>query len=212
MRARDIMTSPAVTVHRDTPVGTAAHLAAESGFPLVPVVGSGDLLVGVVSVADLTAVASESARQDDRLVADMMSPATVAAEVDTDLADLVTTMLDRGVRCLPVVQNSRVVGVITRRDLVRTVDVDQTAARQEIRRRLERYGGRGRWTVAVHNGVATITDVLDDPIDRHIARVLAESVPGIVRAQVSVADDATARRPAADRLPRQRSATARPVR
>jgi len=66
--------------------------------------------------------------------------------------------------------------------------------------------------VAVHNGVATITDVLDDPIDRHIARVLAESVPGIVRAQVSVADDATARRPAADRLPRQRSATARPVR
>jgi len=216
MRARDIMTSPAVTVHRDTPIGTAAGTLAQTGFRALPVVDTGHQLIGLVTANTidtyLFAYPEREALRRTWPVSEVMTTEVAAAQANADLADLVATMLEQQVRTVPVTDGPQVVGVITRRDLVHTVAEDQAIACGEIRKRLERYGGRGRWTVSVHNGVATITDTQDDAIDRHIVRVLAESVPGVVRAQVVPPDGVTAWRSAAGPLPPPQPAIAQSVR
>lgn len=63
---------------------------------------------------------------------------------------------------------------------------DDSSVARDVRRRLENYGGRGRWTVSVSDGVAYIDDALDDITDRHVAAVLARAVPGVTRAEVAV--------------------------
>lgn len=61
---------------------------------------------------------------------------------------------------------------------------DESSLARDVRRRLEYYGGRGRWTVSVTDGVAYIDDAIDDATDRHVVAVLARSVPGVTRAEV----------------------------
>jgi hypothetical protein len=53
---------------------------------------------------------------------------------------------------------------------------------RSARRTLEIYGGANRWDVQVRHGVVTIGDQFDDESDRHVATVLVEAVPGVVRA------------------------------
>ena len=92
-------------------------------------------------------------------------------------------MLKAGQRAMPIVDDSRLVGIVTRRDLVRVVGRDDDAIAQAVRHKLEVYGGANRWAVHVHRGVVTIHDQYDDETDRHVATVLAESVPGVARAR-----------------------------
>ncbi len=102
----------------------------------------------------------------------------------TDVAALAATLLDAGQRSMPIVDNGRLVGIVTRRDLVRIVGREDSAIANDVRHRLEIYGGSGRWQVDVHDGVVTIDDTYDDATDRHVAAVLAEAVPGVLRATV----------------------------
>jgi CBS domain-containing protein len=83
---------------------------------------------------------------------------------------------------MPIVDGSRLVGIVTRRDIVRVIARDDTTIAADVRHRLEIYGGDRRWRVAVHDGIVTIGDQFDDATDRHVVTVLAESVPGVVRA------------------------------
>lgn len=197
MRARDVMTSPAVTVRRETEVGEAARLLCDRGFTALPVVNDDDELVGIVTEADLVArrfppdPRYRSGPDDGVMltpagatVADVMTTDVLTARTGTDIADLAETMLARHVRSVPVVEGDRVIGVVSRRDLVRTLARDDTMVARDIRHRLEIYGGPQRWTVSVHNGVARINDVRNDVTDRHVATVIAESVPGVTRAEV----------------------------
>ncbi|WP_291412893.1 CBS domain-containing protein [Actinophytocola sp.] len=101
----------------------------------------------------------------------------------TDVAELATALLDARQRSMPIVDGSRVVGIVTRRDIVATVARDDATVADDVRHRLEVYGGKGRWRVACRDGVVTIGDQFDDEADRHVATVIAESVPGVVRAQ-----------------------------
>ena len=150
MRARDIMTTPVVTVTPVTPIKEAAATLAGNGFTALPVVDAGDRLIGIVTEADI--------------------------------AVLARALLDAGHRSMPIVDGSRVVGIVTRRDIVRVIARDDQAIAEDVRHRLAIYGGDRRWRVEVHEGMVTIGDQFDDETDRHVATVLAEAVPGVVRA------------------------------
>ena len=194
MRARDIMTTPVITVRPGTAIKEAAALLAEHGFTALPVLDDGDRLVGIVTEAD---VVRDRVPRDPRTlihvdhvdavpvtttVREVMTAPVTAMEPGTDVALLGKALLESGYRSVPIVEGSVVVGIVTRRDIVRAIARDDDTIAADVRHRLEIYGGDRRWHVEVHDGVVLIADEFDDETDRHVATVLAEAVPGVTRA------------------------------
>ncbi|HEU5470882.1 MAG TPA: CBS domain-containing protein [Actinophytocola sp.] len=197
MRARDIMTSPVVTIRPEATIQAAAALLTDRGFTALPVVDEDDRLVGIVTEADLV---RDRILPDPRdhlrrervprapsrsTVGEVMTSPAVAMSPGTDVAQLAAALLEARQRSMPIVDGSRLVGIVTRRDLVRVVGRSDTDIARDVKHRLEIYGRPGRWTVQVRDGVVTVGDEYDDATDGHVAVALAEAVPGVVRAEVS---------------------------
>lgn len=123
MRARDIMSSPAVTVHRATPIGQAARTLRGYGFRALPVVDDAGSLVGIVTEHDLTVrfAGATPAPRPGNSVAEVMTSSVIAIPAGTDVGQLAAAMVNLQLRSLPIVDGRTVVGVVTRRDLVRTL-------------------------------------------------------------------------------------------
>ncbi|WP_344074035.1 CBS domain-containing protein, partial [Prauserella alba] len=98
-----------------------------------------------------------------------------------DVVDVVRAMLDEGVRSVPVVEGDRVVGIVSRRDLVRVLARDDRRLARDVHNRLAMISTPDRWSIDVTDGVVTLVDSRDDATDRHVATVLAENVPGVLR-------------------------------
>lgn len=86
---------------------------------------------------------------------------------------------------MPIVDGSRVVGIVTRRDLLRIVGRADEVIERDVRHRLANYCGPDRWTVNVRDGVVSLGDEYDDETERHVAQVIAEGVPGVVAAHAA---------------------------
>ncbi|MFD2419904.1 CBS domain-containing protein [Amycolatopsis pigmentata] len=195
MRAQDIMSTPVVTVGPEAPAKQAAALLSAHGFTALPVVDEDDRLIGIVTEADLIAdrvppdirfrAADTTARRGGETVADVMTSPCTGMAPGTDVALLARTLLEDRIRVMPIVEGSRVIGVVTRGDIVRTFARQDSEIAAEVRRHLAIYGGPDRWKVEVHDGKVRIVDAFDDETDRHVATLLAEAVPGVVSAQVS---------------------------
>jgi CBS domain-containing protein len=204
------MTRDVVSAHPATTVKQAAKLLADNGFTALPVLED-DQLVGIVSEADVVRdrfpvdpryrfetveVLDESGVQETlvaQLVREVMSTPAVGMSPGTDVTVLARAMLDDKHRFMPIVDGGTLVGVVTRRDLIKVLARPDEDIAREVTHRLESYGGPGRWTVAVHDGEATVRDEFDDAADRHVALVLAEAVPGVVCATVHSAPTGPAR-------------------
>ncbi|MFD2468680.1 CBS domain-containing protein [Amycolatopsis silviterrae] len=204
MRARDLMSAPVETVHPWTPAKEAAEMLSEHGFTALPVVDDDDRLIGIVTEADLIrGRIPADARAEYRhphhphaaettVGAVMTSPAT-AMSSGTDVADLCQALVDGRIRAMPIVDGSRVVGIVTRGDVVRVLAREDHAIAADVRHRLEIYGGAGRWQVEVHDGIVRIVDLFDDVTDRHVATLLALAVPGVVGADTVSAEQEVGR-------------------
>lgn len=196
MRVSDIMTRSVVTTTPRTPVKDAVVVLAGHGVTLLPVVETDDRLVGVLTEADVVRGrippdprrsawhGSQAGPPPPATVGDVMSSPPLTAHPRTDAAELATMMTDRGLRSVPVVDQERLVGIITRRDLVHIIARDDALIAADVRRRLQCYGGPDRWTVHADHGAVTITDQYDNPTDHHVALVLAQAVPGVAHAKV----------------------------
>lgn len=127
-------------------------------------------------------------------VADVMSGAPLTTWPDADVADVAQTMLERKVRGLPVLEDD-VVGIVSRRDILRTVVRTDDVVRRDVQHRLDEYAGGGRrWTATVDDGVVTIGGDVDDEMEQTVVRIMARTVPGV--AEVNLAGrhpDATSR-------------------
>jgi len=190
MRAKDIMTHPAVTVTPDVPIREAAALLVSHGFTALPVVDAAQRMVGIVTEADLL-----HSRYDTRTeppgaaVERVMTSPAFGMGAGTSVELLARVMLDDRVRSLPIVDASRVVGVVTRRDLVRALARTDTAIASDVRHRLEVYGGPREWSVSVHDGEVTIEAGFADAETRRVVTALAEGVLGVATATVRTGED-----------------------
>jgi len=199
MRARDIMTTPVIAVRPETPIKEAAALLAGNGFTALPVVDAENRIIGIVTEADLVrdrvprdprALCHPSealATTTTTTVGEVMTTPVAGMGAGTDVAVLAKALLDDGHRSMPIVDGSRLIGIVTRRDIVRVIARDDKTIAEDIRHRLEIYGGDRRWRVDVQDGMVAIGDQFDGDqgdaeTDRHVATVLAEAVPGVVRA------------------------------
>lgn len=196
MRVGDVMTRSVVTTAPQASVKDAAVVLAGHGVTLLPVVDEGDLLVGVLTEADVVRgrIAPDPRRGAWRgtqagapppaTVGEVMSSPPLTTDPHIDAAELATMMIERGLRSVPVVDEDRLVGIITRRDLVRTIARDDALIAADVRKWLEAYGTPDRWTVRADHGTVIVTDQFADPADHHVALVLAQAVPGVVHAEV----------------------------
>ena len=197
MRALDIMSSPVVTVTPEMTVKYAANLLSAHGFTALPVLDADGRLIGVVTEADLLRdrfPRDARYRQGEDTVADdppagtvggVMTTPAVGMGAGTDVVDLVRVLLEDRIRSMPIVDGAHVVGIVTRRDLVRALARDDEVISADVRHQLSIYGGPARWTVEVHGGAVEVVDAFDDETDRHVAIVLAQAVPGVTAVHVT---------------------------
>jgi len=115
---REIMTSPAVTIRPIDEVAEAARVLNRLSLTTLPVVDHDLRLLGIISEAD---VIGSHGRLDVPLVSDVMTRDVFTAQADDDLSTVVALMSRTVLKSMPVLLRGRVVGVISRRDLVRAM-------------------------------------------------------------------------------------------
>lgn len=116
----DVMTrTDLVTVDESTPCSRAVELLLANRFSALPVVDRAGTVVGVVSEADLIRDPLDGRRTGrPRTVGAAMTPDPTVVAPDTDLQQARHLVVDRGFRILPVTEAGRLVGVISRSDLL----------------------------------------------------------------------------------------------
>lgn len=183
MRAREFMTGPAITVTPEVPVRGAAALLVSHGFTALPVVDGDKRLVGIVTEADLlrNGYVDETS---GKTVGEVMTSPAVAMDADAQGSVIARVLVDDHIRCLPIVDGSKVVGVVTRRDLVRVLARADTTVAAEAQRVLDLYGGGRKWTVVVRDGEAVVGAENADEETQRVLTALAGSVAGVLRVRV----------------------------
>jgi CBS domain-containing protein len=203
VQARDVMTREVVTVGPDTSVKYAAEVMAERGFAALPVVDDDDRLVGIVAEADvlrdrLPADPRLHARRDrptsewppSMLVHGVMTTGVRTVEASTDGTDIARLFVDDRLRSVPVVEHGRLAGIISRRDLLRTLVRPDAEIRADVLRLVEEYtGDLDAWDVAVTEGMVTIRRTrglaqVSAEVEERALRALATTVGGVVGVRI----------------------------
>jgi len=118
MLVKNRMSRPAITVRQDADFQKALALMQEKQLRRLPVVDDAGRLVGIVVERDLL-VAAMRYLQARVEVGDIMTRNVVTVGPETDLVDVARTMLERKIGGLPVLDDGRVVGMITESDIFR---------------------------------------------------------------------------------------------
>jgi CBS domain-containing protein len=218
MRAMDVMTTDVITVNPEMTIQALATLLAERGISGAPVTDPAGKLVGVVSEGDLlhraeigTArrhrirrrswwldhFAADAARDyiksHGRTVNDIMTRDVVTVAEETDLGDVAAILEAKRVKRVPVMRSDKIVGIISRANLVRALGAtrgapprqaegDDRTIRGQLLAELDREEWARVWPedVLVRDGVVHIWVSSDEPEDKKQAlRIAAESVAGV---------------------------------
>jgi CBS domain-containing protein len=199
MRAKDAMTSPAITVTPETHCKDAAALLVRHRISALPVVDASGRLVGLVSEADLLPLeASPDPRSQatplpiraeplPHRVDEVMTPEVYTVDEDTDLGIVAQRMLEANVKRFPVLRGDRLVGVVSRHDLVRVIARTDDEVEAGVRSLLDEEGMRlTSMGVRVREGVVELSGDTDRQSMR-LAEILARSVPGVLDVRVIAA-------------------------
>jgi CBS domain-containing protein len=153
MNARDIMTTEVVSVSPETPARKIAELLGKKGISAVPVVDSAGAPIGMVSEGDLigrdeterearrdwwlTLLAEGEAlnpdflaalRSPERVARDVMSAPVVTVGEETDINEIAQLLTAYRIKRVPVVRDGRIVGIVSRADLVRALAAEPSPA------------------------------------------------------------------------------------
>jgi CBS domain-containing protein len=116
MNIRDVMTPNPRTVTPDESIQNAARIMRDEDTGVVPVVENGRA-IGVVTDRDIVVRAVADGGRMDRPVREICSGTIVAATPDMSTREAAQLMSDHQVRRLPVVENERLVGIVSIGDL-----------------------------------------------------------------------------------------------
>lgn len=124
LRVRDCMTRDLVTVTPDTDLTRVVHLMVEADVSVMLVVESGDRLAGIVTERDCIAAAPAADYYGDwgGPVSKFMSAPVETVGPDESLMDVAVRMANSRYRSFPVVDDGRLIGLLSRRDLLNLLD------------------------------------------------------------------------------------------
>lgn len=186
------MSHPVITVAPGASVKDAASLLVTHGISALPVVDSGGELVGIISEADLLSIETRpdprtqampirpTAGSTPHAVSDVMTRKVIAVTAGSEVADAARIMIEADVKRLPVMRGRRLVGIVSRRDLIRVIARRDGDLQAQLERRLKEVGFAGKkGAVVVRAGVATIATA-DPGFERRLAESVALTVPGVL--------------------------------
>jgi CBS-domain-containing membrane protein len=204
MRVRDVMTRDVATVAPDTSLKDVARELVARGISGVPVVDEDGRVVGVVSEADVLAKERREpeddggglarfvhrqdpnarSKRDARLAGEAMTSPAITIEPFWTIPSAAQIMLDRSINRLPVVQDGRLVGIVTRADLVRAFARSDEEIALEIREQVALQEALwledGSVDVVVQAGETTLTGSVRRRADAEVLPQIVAKVPGVV--------------------------------
>jgi CBS-domain-containing membrane protein len=195
MLVHEVMTSDPVTVHPETTVKDALGLLDRHSITTLPVVDASSTLVGVLSEADLllgrvlpdarASLIPRTTEQSDeagRTVGAVMTSLAMTCTPDTDVAEVTRLMTTTGVKSLPVIDaDHRVVGVVSRRDIVHAMARSDSEIAQELTTLFDKLGLE--WSVEVEDGYVRVSGPLEAR-DRSLALSAVSTVAGVVDVRI----------------------------
>ena len=133
-RASDIMKEP-ITVSKNTKIREAIARIINEGIGAIVVVDDNDKPIGIVTKRDLLwAIIYSGKNIEEDTVDSIMSKQLITIDPDTELTDIVSIMTRNNISHLPVVEDGRLVGIISDRDLVEALnDILNMFRAEEIR-------------------------------------------------------------------------------
>ena len=213
MKAKDVMTSPVVSVEPDASIWQAVRIMLQRHISGLPVIDQHGRLVGIVSEGDFLRraetgtqrrspswleflvgpgrLADEYTRTHGRKVREVMTPDPLTVREETPLDEVVRTMEKRRIKRLPVVRGDKVLGIVTRANLVHALagvarELKPTAVSdREIRERLlkelasEPWAPVGLIDVSVRDGAVELWGTITEERQRQALVAAAENVPGV---------------------------------
>ena len=215
MKAQDVMTLAVFTVKPITSVKDVARLFVERRISAVPVVDDQRKIVGIVSEGDLvhrseistqrrrpwwldlmvrdkTLDAEEYIKAHAKRVADVMTRNVITAAPDTPLQEIAKTLEKYGIKHLPIVRDGKLVGIVSRANLVQAIatsgsNLDVPLSDTTIREKLLTLLNERNWgqqypaclNVTVNGGVVDLWGFIESDTERKAIRVAAEATPGV---------------------------------
>jgi CBS domain-containing protein len=132
MYVQHTMSTSVVVVNPEEPAARAADLLVDRNLTGLPVVDADGHAVGVVSDLDLISALRHGIDLTNTTVSEVMDTRPLYVEPETDLETVVDLMEEWRVRRLPVRERGRVVGVISRGDVLRALHAGEFATKQGV--------------------------------------------------------------------------------
>jgi CBS domain-containing protein len=213
MLARDAMTPSPIAVPATLAIEDCARILLEKRISAVPVVDAEHRVIGIVSEGDLIrrretgterryswwlelvsdpqAMARDFVKSAGHKVSDVMTRQIVSVTEDTSLATIAATLEKHRIKRVPVVRDGKLVGIVSRADLVRALLVGRAAPadgatsdidiRDHFLARLDKepWGPRSYVNIIVHEGQVELWGFAGSPDEARAIGLLAEDVPGV---------------------------------
>jgi CBS domain-containing protein len=213
MKAKDVMTRKVISVAPEASVLQAARLMLQHHVSGLPVLDKKGGLAGILSEGDFLRrretkterrrarwlefllgpgrIAADYAHSHGSKVAEVMSPDVKTVGEETPLEDIVQTMEKNNIKRMPVMRGDKLVGIVTRSDLMHAMvslaRVAPPAPKSDaaIRDRLLAEIHKQEWapiataSVVVRDGVVELWGMIVDERQRDALKVAAENIPGV---------------------------------
>ena len=212
LTASDIMTTDVITVAPETPVTEIAKLLYTRRISGVPVVEPDGRIIGIVSEGDLMShvqaigeqrrswwlsafseqsmLARDYVKTHGRVAQDVMTSDVVTIAPEASIAEIARTLEQHRIKRVPVVRDGKLVGIVTRGNLMqalaiadtgRAANVDDRTIREQLMAELNAQP----WTnmlaknIVVQDGVVHLWGVVETEDERRALCVAAENIPGV---------------------------------
>lgn len=212
LQAQDLMTREVFTVPPETPVAAVARLLSGQGISAVPVLGPEGQVLGIVTEADLIRrlvgeegprpgllrqlfsdmdqMAARYAAVHGATAAEVMTRAVISVTPETPVSAIALLMEEKQIRRVLVLREGRLVGLVSRADLLRALvappeEASEAHPDERIRRAILARMKREPWAdtffimVEVKEGVVRFHGFSPSPAVQRGLRVLASQVPGV---------------------------------
>ena len=217
MKVSDVVTKRVISISPETSVIVAIQLMLKHRISGLPVIDNHAKLVGIITEGDFLSraeidterkrsvwldallgpaeLAADYVRSHGVAVKDVMTRDPVTVTESTPLDEAVRLMESRGVKRLPVIRSGKLVGIITRANLMRALvsihraaaksSVDDTAIRDRILAEIDQqvWSSGTVVDVVVHDGMVDLWGTITDKTQREALVVLARNVPGVIRVE-----------------------------